>query len=417
MGEVIIRRSGLKGSVKAPASKSYTHRAIICASLAEGDSRIINFLDCEDTRETINSLRNFGILINESGGNLDISGSQLKAPEEPIELRASGTTYRFVLPLAALADGETRILVEGRLAERPIEPLLSALRQLGVGAKTEGSSVIINGQDKIMGGRVRIPGNISSQFISGLLFIAPFSRRGIKIEPTTGLESKPYVDMTISVMREFGIEVNGLDVMGGQRYKPGEYEVEGDYSSAAFLLAAGAISGEVEVIGLNPKSLQGDRRILEILKEMNSDVEIKNNSVITRASRLKGIDIDVRDIPDLVPILSVIGCFADGETGILNAGRLREKESDRLDAIAAELGKMDVTIEETRNGLRIKSSKPSGARINPHNDHRIAMACSIAGLNSDGETIIENSSCVEKSYPEFFRDLMKIGGDITEPNK
>ena len=412
MSEVIVRRSELKGSIKAPASKSYTHRALICAALAEGNSKIINFLDCDDTKETIDVLRRFGISINESGGALNVSGSGLVAPSEPIELGASGTTYRFLLPIAALAEGETRILTGGRLAERPIEPLLDALKQLGAEIKADGNSIIING--KIKGGKVRIPGDVSSQFISGLLFIAPLSEKGVEIELTTALESKPYVDMTVSVMKEFGIEVDGLKVRGGQNFKAMDYEVEGDYSSAAFLLAAGAINGEVEVTGLNPESVQGDKRIIEILKGMSAEID---NSIKTKKSNLEGIDIDVKDIPDLVPILAVLGCFANGETKILNAGRLREKESDRLAAMAAELGKMGAAIEEGEDSMTIKGGELSGARINPHNDHRIAMACAVAGLNAEGETVIENSDCVKKSYPEFFKDLTKVGADITESDK
>ncbi|MBU4266984.1 MAG: 3-phosphoshikimate 1-carboxyvinyltransferase [Candidatus Altiarchaeales archaeon] len=413
MSEVTVRKSELKGSIKAPASKSYTHRAIICASLAEGNSKIINFLDCDDTWETVDALRKFGIGINEADGALNVSGSKLKAPEEPVELGASGTTYRFLLPLAAIAEGETKIQVKGRLAERPIEPLLDALRQLGIEIKAEGNSIIINGNGKIEGGKVRIPGDVSSQFISGLLFIAPLAEKGIEIELTTALESKPYVDMTISVMKEFGIKADGLRVGGGQSFKAMDYEVEGDYSSAAFLLAAGAINGGVEITGLNPESVQGDRRIVEILKRMNSEIEINGNSIKTKTSNLKGIDIDVKDIPDMVPILSVLGCFADGETRILSAGRLRGKESDRLATMAAELGKMGAAIEERGEGLMIKNGKLSGAKIDPHNDHRIAMACTVAGLNAEGETVIENSDCVKKSYPDFFKDLTKVGADIT----
>jgi len=417
MSEVTIKRSELGGKVRAPPSKSYTHRAIICASLAEGNSKIINFLDCDDAWETINSLRKFGIQITESDGNLEISGSKLFAPEEPIELRASGTTYRFLLPLAAIANGETRILVEGRLAERPIEPLLDALGQAGVEVRSEENSIIINGKGSVEGGKIRIPGNISSQFISGLLFIAPLSKEGIEISLTTELESRSYVEMTISVMNDFGVEVDGLRVKGNQRYKPIDYEVEGDYSSAAFLLAAGAINGDVEVSGLDLESKQGDREIIEILKRMSAEIEVKDNSVRIRTSNLKGIQVDVKDIPDLVPILAVLGCFAEGETRIYNAKRLRDKESDRLDAISTELKKMGADIGKEEGGLVVRSTKLSGARINPHNDHRIAMALSVAGLNAEGETVIGNSSCVRKSYPRFFEDVMKLGGNVNKINE
>ena len=421
MSEVIVRRSRLKGSIKAPASKSYTHRAIICASLAEGNSKIINFLDCDDTWETVDALRKFGVSIDEADGALKVSSSSLNAPKEPIKLMASGSTYRFIIPLAALAEGKMEIQAEGRLAERPNEPLLDALRQMGVDIKSEGNSIIINGKGEIEGGRGEIPGNISSQFISGLLFIAPLSERGIEMKLTTELESMPYVKMTISVMDKFGVEVKHSDdfekimVKGNQNYRPITYEVEGDYSSAAFLLAAGAINGDVEVTEMNLESLQGDKRMVEILKGMGAEIEINNNSIKAKKSNLKGIDIDVKDIPDLVPILSVLGCFAEGETRILNAGRLREKESDRLAAMAAELGKMGADIKgEEGDDLIVQGSKLSGARIDPHNDHRIAMACAVAGLNASGETVIENSDCVKKSYPEFFKDLTKVGADIAE---
>jgi len=417
MAEVVVGKSELKGKVRAPASKSYTHRAVICASLAEGNSQIRNFLDCEDTRETIDALRKFGISITEADGNLDIFPSELKAPKEPIELMASGTTYRFLLPLAAIAEVETRILLGGRLAERPIEPLLDALRQAGVEVKAEGNSIIIHSKGEVQGGMIRIPGNVSSQFISGLLLIAPLSAKGIQIELTTELESRPYIEMTISVMGGFGIEIDDLSVAGGQMYKPIDYEVEGDYSSASFLLAAGAINGDVEVTGLNLESLQGDRKIIEILKQMNAEIDINDNSIKTKTSKLKGIEIDAKDIPDLVPILAVFGCFAKGETIIYNARRLREKESDRLAAISTELGKMGAYIEETEDGLLIRDGKLSGARINPHNDHRIAMGCVVAGLNAEGGTVIENSECVKKSYPEFFDDVKRLGGDITESDR
>jgi len=412
--EVTIKPSFLRGKIYAPPSKSYTHRAIICSSLSNGKSRIMNYLKCNDTEETICVLRKFGVKIDEKNGMIEIEGNEnLNKGDVIIDcIKESGSTLRFLIPVSAIRDGKTKFIRNGRMKERPVEALINALQQLGSKCYLdEEKNVIV--ASKIKGGICEIPGNISSQFISGLLFACPRAKEDTEINITTEIESEPYIEITIDVLNKFGIKIekNGkkFKIKGNQHYKPQEnFFVEGDFSSAAFFLAGGVINGDVEIKNLNLNSKQGDKEILNILKRMNGNIEIRGNSVHASKSNLKGIEIDAKNIPDLVPICAVLGCFADNETKIFNAERLRIKESDRLSAITTELKKMNANIEEKEGGLIIRKSKLKWAEIDPHNDHRIAMACAIAGLNAEGETIIKNKECVNKSYPEFFNDLKKL---------
>lgn len=426
-----IRSTFLRGMIAASPSKSYTHRAIICASLANGLSKITNYLKSTDIDETISALKSFGIYIKESNGTLEIGGNEnfsagglYKLGKDENEIRInvieySGSSLRFLIPVSALAKTQRPIAFtrKGRLRERPIEPLLEAMRKLGVNSeiRKQGNIELVIIQPGIEGGETEIMGDISSQFITGLLFACPRAENDTEITVTTELESKPYVELTLGVLKDFGIEVKAskdlrkFNIPGNQHYKSREFKVEGDYSSAAFLLAAGAINGCIEVNGLNINSKQGDKKILNILKRMGAEIEVEEESIYVKTSELKGIKIDGGDIPDLIPICAVLGCFADGKTIITNAERLRIKESDRLAAITKELTKMGANITESNDGLIIYGKcNLRGAEINPHNDHRIAMACAIAGLSAEGETTINNSECVNKSYPSFFEDLRKL---------
>lgn len=415
-----LKKSKLQGVVSAPPSKSYTQRAIICSSLADGRSRVINYLDCDDTRETIRACSAYGVTIEERGNTLEITGTtKRRAPLEPIELNGSATCYRFMLPIALLAKGKTIIRGSGRLEKRPIGELISALNEVDGRCELRNGQIEVAGRGYLDGGKIRICGDISSQYISGLLLAYPLAKNDTEITVTTELESKPYVELTLDVLNAFGITVNHSEdlrhfsIPGNQHYKPRDYEIEGDFSSAAFLLAGGAISGDIEVKNLNMNSKQGDREILNILEQMGAKVERMQDSVRVKVSDLRGIEIDARDIPDLVPICAVLGCFADGETRIANANRLRIKESDRLRAITQELRKMGADIRESGGGLIINGRcKLKGAVLDPHDDHRIAMSCAIAALSAEGETVIENPECVRKSYPNFFEDLEKLGASI-----
>ncbi len=435
-----ITNTTLKGTIDAPPSKSYTHRAIICAALSKGQSTLTNYLESNDTYETISTLKKFGIGIEKQSRQLTIKGNEnlnnVRSEEKNIvidTIKESGSTLRFLIPVACISKAKKPILFirKGRLKDRPVAPLMNALSKLGAifeikeikENKDNTDENRKNNEDKkelitiyhgIKGGKTDIPGNISSQFITGLLFACARAENDTEINLTTEIESKSYIEITMDVLNDFGIKIDVSEDMrkfmipGNQHYKHRAYIIEGDYSSAAFLLAAGAINGNIVIRNLNTNSNQGDREILNILKRMNANIEVSKDNIRITKSELKGIEIDARNIPDLVPICAVLGCFAAGETKIFNAERLRIKESDRLGAITIELKKMNANIKETKDGLIIRKSNLKGAIIDSHNDHRIAMSCAIAGLNADGETIINNAECVNKSYPSFFEDIEKL---------
>lgn len=413
---VIIRRSEVHGTIAAPASKSYTHRAIICAALAEGSSRIRNALLSADTEATMRACRALGA--NVSGEKeLKINGTeQLVAPKKPINCGESASTMRFFIPIAALAKGTTVLTGEAGLLKRPMQPIADALNQLGVEcASASGFPPVTVHGGGIRAGKARIRGDVSSQFISGLLFAAPRAEGSVTVEVTTELESRNYVDITLDVLGKFGIVVSASArrfAISPQHYKPCDYTVEGDFSSAAFMLAAGALHGSAKVTGLNPASRQGDAEIIGILKKMGCSISRSGGAFTAEASALRGVRIDASNIPDLVPILAVLGCFAAGKTTIFNAQRLRIKESDRLAAMCAALRRMGAKISETKDGLVIEKSALHGASIGT-GDHRIAMACAVAALGAEGSTTIENAECVSKSYPDFFNDLEALGASVS----
>jgi len=427
MTNLIIRKTEkLGGTVGAPPSKAYTHRAITAASLSEGRSSIKEALICEDTLATVKACSMLGAKIKKVNGGFLVDGaSKLVTPEDVIHCGDSGSTLRFITPVCALADGISVLTGNEGLRRRPMEPLLSALRQLGVQCHStradEGSPVVVFGGG-IKGGKASIRGDVSSQFVSGLLLAAPKAFADTEIMVTTELESKPYVTMTLNILDKHGVKVepspdySRFFVPCGQVYKPFSHAVEGDYSSAAFLLsAASIIDSRVKVTNLRGESLQGDRVMVDILREMGSQVKVGEDYVEVQGAKqgLEGISIDLRDAPDLAPICAVLGCLARGETLISGVRRLRLKESDRIASISNELRKMGGEIKESEDGFTIKGVKSlHGTEINSHNDHRIAMACAIAGLRAEGKTIIHGIECVNKSYPNFVKDLRSLGGEV-----
>jgi len=425
--KVRIIPSAVTGVVSAPPSKSYTHRVMILASLASGESIIQSPLLSDDTLYTIDACRSLGADIALQGNRLKIigTGGQIRAADSQwIFVGNSGSTIRMVAPMAAL--GQTNVIFDGdsRLRQRPIGDLLSALKSLGVRAYSLGS----NGYPpiEIRGGRfntdeVKISGRESSQHISSLLMIAPYTEEGIRIKIVGGLNSKPYIDITIDAMRAFGVEAVNQDykeflVKGGQGYKGRHYRIEGDYSSAAYFLAAGAIGGKpITVTNLKADSVQGDRYLLNILSEMGCSVEYQKGRVrISRNDELNGVSIDMGDYPDIVPTVAVVAAYAHGKTKITNIGHLRFKETDRLSNTAAELGKMGIRADVTENTLVIYGGKPRGAEIEAHADHRMAMSLAIAALFASDDSIINGAEAVTKSYPRFFTDLKKLGAKIKE---
>jgi len=412
----------LEGVVSAPPSKAYTHRMLIAASLSNGTSKIFNPLVSDDTQATLNAIKALGAETELQENCWTIHGiEKLKTPDHPIDCRESGSTLRFMIPVAALAPGPSTFLFGASFKRRPVAPLLESLKELGVESAVQrnGSSVMVCGGG-IRGGKTSIRGDISSQFISGLLFACPKAKDDTEISVTTNLESKGYVEMTLEVLVKHGLEgaVNNdlscLWIPSNQVYSSCDHTVPGDFSSAAFLLAAAAVtSSRVTVNRFEYQTSQGDRAILGVLEEMGASVKIGNDSVDVEGGQLVGVDIDAKDIPDLVPVCAVLACYAEGRSEIYNAKRLRYKESDRLDSVSTELKKMGADITVNEDGLTINGScSLHGATIDPHNDHRIAMACAVAALGAKGETKIQNVECINKSYPQFFNDLRLLGANV-----
>jgi 3-phosphoshikimate 1-carboxyvinyltransferase len=412
-----ISKSDIKGKVIAPSSKSYTIRGLVCAALARGESEIINPLGSDDTEACQDVLRRVGIHISQEEGLWRVSGGDFHEPKTDLLCRESAATLRFMTAICSLIPGQSRLTSAPSLSRRPIKPLIQALRQLGADCsyQEKEACVIVNG-GRLKGGVTELPGNISSQFVSALLFISPFAEEGISIRLTTPLESRPYVLMTIECLKQFGIRVKSSEDLrefeiSKQTYKPTKYRVEGDWSSASYLLALGALSGEVEVENLNPASLQGDKAIIDFLKDMGATITVKKNSVSVKRSRLKALKADLTDCTDLLPTVAVLAAAAEGTSEFTGIERARLKESDRASAIKEGLEGMGIKVVEEKNRMTVTGSPARGSLIDTRGDHRIAMAFSLLGSVAGG-TIINNAECVAKTYPEFWETLKSIGGEV-----
>ena len=415
--KVLINKSKISGKVRAPSSKSYTIRGLMCAALAKGESEIVYPLSSDDTEAAINTLSKIGIRIHQNRDSWQVSGGSFQEPTSELNCGESAATLRFMTAVCSLVPGSCRLVAGLSLSKRPVKPLVQALRQLGVNCSCQDdlAPVIVEG-GRLMGGTTELPGNISSQFVSALLLISPFAEEGVTIRLTTPLESKPFVLMTLECLKEFGIEVGfSKDLrefkISKQRYKPARYRVEGDWSSASYLLALGAIGGEVEVGNLNVESLQGDRIILDLLKDMEVSVKVNKNSVTVKGSRLKAIRADLSDCIDLLPTLAVLAATADGASEFTGIERARIKESNRVSAVEEGLERMGIKVEEGRNRLVVVGSSPKGAVIESYDDHRIAMAFGTLGLIA-GNTIINHAECVSKTFPQFWEFFQNIGGKV-----
>lgn len=394
MSIVEIKNSILNGSVTIPPSKSAAHRALICSYLAGGGS-VSPIIDSNDMRATV--------------GVIDA----LKNNEEVMNCIESGSTLRFMIPVVASLGRKATFVGEGRLPERPIGEYLDILPKHNVKVDSNGYlPMTIDG--KLRNGSYEVNGDVSSQYITGLLLALANVEGDSAIILKTPLQSKPYVDMTVKVMADFGVSITETDfgylIHGGQKFKKQDYIVEGDWSQSAFFLVAGAIGGDVKVSGLDMNSTQGDKAIVDVLKSFGADVEIGKDYVISKKSRLTGTTVDATDIPDLVPIIAILGAYSNGTTTIKGAERLRFKESDRIESVVSNLKLMGVDVTETKDGMIINGSKPQGAELKGYNDHRIVMAFSVAGLFCDGDVRIDDAKSINKSYPTFFDDYNMLGG-------
>ncbi len=411
-----ISKSEIRGKVKAPPSKSYTIRGLVCAALSRGESEIINPLGSDDTEACQDVLGKGGISILQGENSWKVSGGNFCQPETDLFCRESAATLRFMTAICSLIPGQSRLTSTSSLSRRPIRHI-QALRQLGVDCRYQEKEgcVIVNG-GRLRGGIAEFPGNISSQFVSALLFISPFAEEGMKIRLTTPLESKPFVLMTLECLKTFGVKVKYSDdlrefVTSRQTYKAAGYRVEGDWSSSSYLLALGALSGEVEVENVTPDSLQGDKAILDFLIKMGATVNIGRNSVIVRNSKLKAIKADLSDCIDLLPTMAVLAAAAEGISEFTGIERARLKESDRPSAVKEGLNRMGIKVVEEKNRIVVVGGPAINSVIDSRGDHRIAMAFSLLGSYFDGITI-NNAECVSKTYPEFWGTLKGIGGEV-----
>jgi len=405
-------------AVAVPGSKSYTHRILIAAGLADGACRIENGLRSEDTLLTLKALGQMGIRIDEHNNTFLVHGKAgvLAESREPVFLGNSGTSMRLLAALAALGQGTYRLTGTARMQQRPIQDLITGLRQIGVkihSVHADGCPPVDVVGGPVGGGRVRLNCSKSSQYLSALLLMAPYTTAGIEISVTEGPVSRPYIDMTVAVMERLGVAVERsgyrqFSVRGGQFYRAGTYGVEPDASQAGYFWAAAAITGaSVKVKGILQESRQGDVRFTRLLQEMGCKITADSDGIGVRGGTLNAIETDMADMPDLVPTLAVVAAFAQGTTVIRNVAHLKVKESDRLAAVVTELARMNISAKATDRDLMVTGGTPRGATIETYNDHRIAMSFALAGLKIPG-MIIRNETCVEKSFPEFWQVLEQL---------
>ena len=398
--------------VGVPGSKSYTHRMLIASALSDGVCTIHNGLKSEDTTLTLEALRQMGVTIEIDGNKFIVHGTKgmLKPRTEPVYLGNSGTSMRLLTAVAALGKGIYTLTGTKRMGERPIQDLIDGLKQIGVNARSVNNNgcppLEINGGD-LAGGSIALKCGISSQFLSALLLIAPYTKNGIDINVIEGPVSRPYVDMTVEVMERLGVKIrrDGYErfwVQGGATYRAGSYTVEPDCSQAGYFWAAAAITGaEVMVKGINRESRQGDVRFVKVLEAMGCDISYQKDGIKVSGKELAAITTDMADMPDMVPTLAVVAAFARGTTVIENVAHLRGKESDRLGSVVNELSKMGIEASCSDTGMIITGGNPNGAEIDTYGDHRIAMSFALAGLKIPG-ICIKDPRCVEKSFPNFW---------------
>jgi 3-phosphoshikimate 1-carboxyvinyltransferase len=429
MSKEIIPAQTISGTINAPPSKAHTLRAIIIASLAKGETFIKNGLIAEDQEYAMKAMQQFGakVKVNKEKNEIEIIGVNGKptAPKENIFVGNSGLTIRFLVSIAGLAQGEEFVILDGverMRTGRPIQDLLDSLGPLGVKAVSineNGCPPIKIKCNSFEGGKTKLAGDKSSQYFSSILIAAPYAKKDIEIETLGHLSSKPYIDVTIQSMKDFGVVVThnnyrNFSVRSGQKYLGKEVLIEGDYSNAAYFFAAAAIlGGKVTVNGLNKESKQGDKFFIDVLKKMGCKINWSSSGITLDAIgiSLKGIgEIDMNDYPDIVMPLAVVSAFAQGETKITNVEHLRIKESDRISVTVNALKQLGANAEAGKDYLLVKGNSGKGlhgATINSNEDHRIAMSFTIAGLKIPGIKI-EKERAVDKSFPEFYEEIEKI---------
>ncbi|MCI7768374.1 MAG: 3-phosphoshikimate 1-carboxyvinyltransferase [Oscillospiraceae bacterium] len=402
--DVKIYPSKLIGTVSAPSSKSYSHRMIIAAALADGVSEISNVTDSNDISVTSQAMEALGANVLAENGVYTVRGIKAPAKKAEIDCGESGSTLRFIIPVAAALGTTATLNGHAKLPQRPITPYTREFPQKGVTFEPQsGLPITITG--RLRAGEYNLEGDVSSQFITGLMLALPLCEEDSVIKLTSPLQSKPYADMTAAALKKFGVDIREMSmgglpiylIKGGQKYKPCRTAVEGDYSQAAFFFTANALGSEIKVTNLDPDSVQGDKAILDIISSCGSE--------------MKPFTADVADIPDLVPILAVLGSFTKGQSRIVNAARLKLKESDRLVCVADALNAIGGRVTAGDDFLTMDPiDQFTGGEVDSCKDHRIVMAAAIAATASASPVIIHGAENVNKSYPRFFDDFKSLGG-------
>ena len=419
---VIGPTRSISGQVGAPPSKAQTHRALFAGLLSRGTTTIRNPLSCEDTGASANVVCSLGAKMHFDTESWRVEGDGLPHPPSGrIDCGESGVTLRFIIPIVSLVGADVRLRGSIGLLRRPLQPLIDAMKQLGVSVTVDGVEVAVSSAS-VRGGKVQIAGNVSSQFISGLLFAGPLMKDGLEIGVTSPLESRGYVTLTIENMKRHGIDVQAnsemsrFQINSSQSYRSADHHIPGDYSSAAFLMSAAAVTGSsITVRGLSRDEYDPDSAILSILAQMGVRSSFSGDLLHVEGHTLKGSEVNISNCPDLGPVTAVLGTCAEGKTEITGAERLRYKESDRLSAIASELNNLGAGVKVTREGL-VVSGRPKlrSGTVQSHGDHRIAMALTVAALNASGPVTIQNAQSVNKSYPTFFEDIQSLGVEVAE---
>ncbi|MEM7312884.1 MAG: 3-phosphoshikimate 1-carboxyvinyltransferase [Planctomycetota bacterium] len=418
--EIEIKPCGpIHGSIRPPGSKSITNRALVCAALASGTSTLTGALDSDDTRYMLQSLSDLGITATLDKAThtvtVDGCGGTIPADQADLFIGNSGTTVRFLTAMLGLGQGTYRLDGVERMRQRPIQDLLDALDQLGVNATSElgtGAPPVIVKAAGIAGGSATVAGNISSQYLSGLLMAAPYAKQPVKLQVEGELVSKPYVEMTLAVMRSFAVDMESslqsFDVPNDQHYEGQKYAIEPDASAASYFWAAAAITGgKVTVEGLSPDALQGDVGFCDCLEKMGCTVTSHEQGITVTGGQLKGIDIDMNAISDTVQTLAAVALFADGPTRVRGVAHNRHKETDRIGDLATELRRVGATVDEHEDGMTIHPAPLRSAKIETYDDHRMAMSLALIGLKQPGITILD-PGCTAKTYPHYFDDLEKL---------
>jgi 3-phosphoshikimate 1-carboxyvinyltransferase len=414
-----IKPSKIKGSVKAPASKSMLQRAIAAALLAETPTKILNPTYSNDAKAALGVIKALGAQVTADKDEIFIKGG-MNPTGDVLNCGEAGLGIRMFSPIAALWHQELTLTGEGSLMLRPVSMVKKPLKALGVKVTTTNDCPPLKVKGPLQGGEAEVDGSVSSQFLTGLLMALP-KAPGDSTLKVKDLKSTPYIDMTLSLLDAFGGEVQHTNyetffIKGNQKYSIGEYRVEGDWSGASFLLVAGAVSegGSVTVTGLDMDSPQADRNIIDAIKAAGAPVKMASDRVEITNSKLKAFDFDATHCPDLFPPLVALACNCQGTTVLTGVNRLTYKESDRARTLEKEFSTLGAVIRIRGNRMEISGVKLKGGTIDSHNDHRIAMAGALAAINSEGDVTIRDSQCVAKSYPDFFEDFSAVGGIVYE---